>query len=469
MSWRRTLDANGNPILRNTETGEERPVERTVPESVAPPPGAGQNAPGNLMADPTPSPVRTQQTASLTGPAPTGLRLNDWNVLPNGRTVWVDAQGQQHAERPYVPGGLVNPPDPNLSGFGNFFNQYFNPVPALRNVGVGVENFVSNVDNWARVPQGQLAALPQAQAAAPAEPEPLDLTFPQSTPGGEEYAQEIEGIIASLGDNARGPEFPPFPTQTADPGLQALVERASARDARVQELVSERLARLESRNPEARNRWARVGEWLSAWAASGDAAAGGAIMSQMLARDREMAQELEDEALRWEMFGLDSGDALAAAQASLLSGQHAAQMATLIGQHRQDVQSATLGFESGQNAQQLQATLAASLAQALLEDRARAEERYGGVLERLLPGRYGQEAGVALARNAGAGEDVAAVFGEELARDQRLAQIAARLSGAYARRGDARRLAREARRIDPSLTDEDIQRLIVMLSAQPAQ
>jgi hypothetical protein len=81
---------------------------------------------------------------------------------------------------------------------------------------------------------------------------------------------------------------------------------------------------IQDRDPEARSKWARFGEFLSAVGASGDLSQAGVIMSQILARDRGMADELRREMHQLTLAGFQAEDALQQAQVNLLSGQHQA-------------------------------------------------------------------------------------------------------------------------------------------------
>ena len=176
----------------------------------------------------------------------------------------------------------------------------------------------------------------------------------------------------------------PNPTpSTPDPGVAANEQRATQRDSRMQALLSRMEQQASENDPTQRNWMGRLGEWLSAWAASNDWGAGGQIMSDLRRRDLSEHQSVQDRIFNFELAGLDSGDAAAAAHAATLSDAHGATERTNQQQYGHDVTQAGLNTNvavanannSAQNAR-TRAEMSLRALQQYLDAHARAQQGF---------------------------------------------------------------------------------------------
>lgn len=451
--WRATTDEMGQPIWRDSETGAERPREGEIRTQAA---GPGTGAETAIMAP----------TASGSDGA------EGWFVLPNDRAVYRGPGGEVTAERPFVPGGLVNPPDPNLSGAGNFFNQYFNPIPAMQNVGIGVENFVAGVDNWARVPVGDLQrdpgqeGLPTTAAAGPgtilgeiagASPGLFPEGYEYQPP---EYQEEVLGILRdALGSGVTGGEgdLTTPPTFTPDPAIAMRTAQAEARRDRLMPLIEEEIARIRGERERHANRsnMQQFGEWLSRWAATGRPGAAGQTLVDMRERTSRLERQWTMEILRLTEAGYSLEDAVASANANVASAAHQAGERTSIAGYEDAVGDRAARLQGRSADVGLAGTLASVLAGFGAQNEAAEREALS-----VLSGIPGYEA-------VGASElgrsmfpnnpEVSGVFASSAAEE---AQIASVLSRMGMERGDRRRMEREIRRLWPSATRAQIDRVI---------
>lgn len=305
---------------------------------------------------------------------------------------------------------------------------------------------------------------------------PLDFGEPELPESYQQYFDSMEGLISGLGANSTpppAPQLPAAPTYEADPGLGRLAEHAETRNTQVSALLEDLRGDLEAEDPQARNRWMRMGEWLSMVAADGRLENAGAIMSDILTRDRAMSRELRREALALTLQGYQFEDAMVQAQANLLTGQHQAAQQTEEASYNRDVaqtgidtQYEMAGWEASQRSSQATANLMAQLFGETREAQSGAREEHRGAIAGFLDNPdYGEQAAQALIPE-GIPEETGGVLARSLARDAELRQLAVR---AGIDRNDLRDLGRQLRRLDPNITDEEINRVAVMLRSQSAE
>jgi hypothetical protein len=163
----------------------------------------------------------------------------------------------------------------------------------------------------------------------------------------QDLLDALRGIQASIGGTGDLPparQLPDAPVSQVDPGLETLLEHMRTRQGQTDALIGDLRADLARRQGDIDNKWKTLGRWLSAWAASGDAAAGGIAMSQVLAENEDMRTALRNETLQLTQLGWSAEDAVIQAQANLLSGQHQARERTADRQYERDV--AQIGIEN---------------------------------------------------------------------------------------------------------------------------
>ena len=287
----------------------------------------------------------------------------------------------------------------------------------------------------------------------------------------QNYLDAIQGIMGNIGTTPMpGPsEMPAPPTFTADPALAAAATQAEGRNARVQEMLGTMREDLLQYDPQARNRWQRFGEFLGQWAASGRIENAGAIMSELLTRDREMARELQRETYRLTLMGLDSEAAMQQAQNNLLSGQHQAaqQTQTTAYEHgvadtqRQD-QFALGAFETEERRNAQRNELGLALAEGTRNAESAGRDRWEGVVSQLLqsPTMQGQ-ASNALAESAGVNDPRAQSFlSDSLMQRQRAAGLLMQIQSADLSNDRSRnQLAQLIQQFNPSVRADQLRRL----------
>jgi len=231
------------------------------------------------------------------------------------------------------------------------------------------------------------------------------------------------------------------------------------------QVLDQERAALAAEDPTLRNRWARLGEFLGQLGASGDASQAGAIMSDLLARDRNMARDLRRETMRLTMQGFGLEDAANQALASRLSGEHQAAQATQdrtyqhnAGQADRTDRHNLAGFEASQrySAQAQQAQIAAAEAAFAAGEHAYNRRREG-------LGAFAQSRDPATSRAAleamapeGFGEDAQMAWAGEQSRRMQEAGLQAFVQ---VNEGNTRELARVLGQFDRGLTRQRIERI----------
>ena len=327
--------------------------------------------------------------------------------------------------------------------------------------------------------QSQTPAGPQAPAArstggsntgaAAGSYEPIFSGQP-TTPTPLPQDQPIIELLQSIQESVSQPmQYPEAPTYTADPANAQLVEIERQRQQRLDPIIQRLIGEVETQQTEHANRprIRQFGEWLSQLAANGELRNAGAILGQMRARTAAQNHDWTAEVLRLSEAGYGLEEAIARAQAGVTSGEHAASQRTMESGYARDVGQA----EADLNARNAGANVGITTAQILQESLAAASERQLAALAQLTDDPH---VGPAASRQLGAetfpqDSRMAQTYGRSLANQQRLRSLAQRVSGPYNQRSDRNALRRELRRIDPTVTDEDVNQIILMLSAQPTQ
>lgn len=312
------------------------------------------------------------------------------------------------------------------------------------------------------------------RAAAPVEeeptPEPLDFGDPALAPETEQAAETIRGLIA---DNNRGVELPAAPTYTADPALGRMVQFQEERQRRMQPMIDELIARVREQQgyrdslPGWRRNMQDFSKWLGRTAGTHDLSQAGNVLWDM--RDERTAREQgwDEQILRLTEAGMSLEEATALAESGVLSGEHGAAERTSVGQYNRGVQQAEINQRTSEASRSLQLALANLLQQGGADARAQQEQALSVLAQN--PEYAGQATGELGRRAFPNSDNTASAFGETLAQEQRLRRLATQLAGPYARRSDLRNLRRDARRLDPSITDDEVQRLALILSTAGAQ
>lgn len=189
---------------------------------------------------------------------------------------------------------------------------------------------------------GRRPEQPMAEEQPVVPPPPLDLGPIQLPAETLTLTQRLEEIARGIGAGSvpAGTPLPAFPQIQADPANQMLADSAQGRNKQIQQLLTEMQKGAKANDPRNRGNLVRLGEWLSQWAASGNAAAGGAIMAQMLSGEREMAREIDQQVAQLRMQGFSADEAVDMARARVLSGQHQAGQQTQQGQYQRGVAEA---------------------------------------------------------------------------------------------------------------------------------
>jgi len=298
------------------------------------------------------------------------------------------------------------------------------------------------------------------------------------TPEFQQYSDTIGNLIGQIGNPSvpAVPQLPNAPTATVNPAFQYMADAAERQNQTGQQMLGEMRQLLERNNPNARSKWVRFGEYLSAVAADGDLANAGVIMTEQLRNDREMAEEYARETMGLTMQGMSFEAAQQQAMANLLSGQHATSETNVERAYERDVGQTELqsrydlaAVDAQNRATQSAATLAAGLAENTYGEATAQRERRSGALAGLanVPG-WENEASLELGADAFPGDRRAGTaLATGLARQNRLARIAARNSTGRSA-SNMRDLSVTLRRQYPDLTEEDIQE-IAMMMAQGAQ
>lgn len=434
MPWRRTLDANGNPILRDTETGEERPVERVAPESVA--------------AQATSPPIQT---------APS----DDSMTRGEGFGVGLGALG-------------------NL--LGSVLSGQLRPGPALGEAGV------QGVERWLGEPADVRAVGARAQpetgaaigAAIPSNAPGLD--FGDSTalrPADQALMDEIRSILgtgvdepeagpepdAALGATSPGDRAAadldsatafmslglPDPAQ-GDPGLARLAEVARERESRFAPILERELARAtEQRDLVSEDNPRR--DWLFNTLMFGGRLLGGErgnIAGRMI-QERSAAEDAwTDRIIQLTEAGASMEDAIARADAAILSNQYQTGVGLEERDYSRGMAERQFGLQERQvEAQQTQADrqLRLMLAEILSQGLQRTEESNLAAAGTLLESPMAGEASrfIAQSQIPGASPETQATLAGTLSQRARLAPVIERVLAGVSR-GDVRDIRREATR-----------------------
>lgn len=448
MGWfRRQNQTTGQEEEVNDETGEVRPVS-------------------------SPSPLAARTTPAQ-GATPSGATPGQIPHFQLGRTPIIPNQN------PNTRGGrILGTPtwgDIPLSTewFGNLFAN-------AGNIGVDIANWWNQKLDAQGNPVGQT---PQGQPMGPGSTVGADVGNYQPIFGNEDpnalpqlsaVEQAIVDAYSRVGQQAQPaprPEAPP-PVEP-DPSLAILREAAVRRQERFDPIIQQMIEEVRARQGERESlpAWRRnlgdFGQWLGRLASTHDLAQGGRVLYDMREERRQREQGWMNDILRLTEAGYSLQDAITQADAAVASGAHQASQAT-----------ANRGYEHAMNVADradasmgLRAQLGLGQAEALQSALSAAEGRNQQAIEALgqIEGYEGVAAGQQAQRLAPNNEALQRALSGGIARQARLLRVAQRLAGPYANRGDFRDLARQARRIDPSLTDQDIQTLAQILSAAPAQ
>lgn len=311
-------------------------------------------------------------------------------------------------------------------------------------------------------------AAPAAPRTPPAPPPPpLNLGPPAISPSDQQNIEAIHGLADTVGPGTppATPQLPPAPTYTADPGLELAATHAQDRSKQVAGLIGDLQAQLKQDSPDARGRWVRLGEFLSAVAANGHLEQAGAIMSGIMARDREMRRELRQESTRLTLQGFSVDDAAVQAQANLLSGQHAAAEHTTEAGYQRGVSQTGLEqqhqgmvFDAQARTADARTRVAEAEIQARADANVRAEARqHAGLTALSGDPTYGAEASTGLAAEAFPGNEraqgaLSGVLGRQRAEQGLQAYILSN-PRTNANEGQLLRLYRE---FDPTIRKEDL-------------
>lgn len=291
-----------------------------------------------------------------------------------------------------------------------------------------------------------------------------------STPEPLPTDQPVLDLLRSIQQSVSTPvQYPRAPTYTPDPANAELVEMARNRQQRMDPLIQRLIKDVEDQRTRHGNRSNihQFGEWLSNVAASGDASQAGVILQGMRDRTADRNRDWSAEIVRLTEAGYGLEEAIARAQAGVTSATHGASERTMEARFGRDVNQA----EAGRDAQLSGANVGVQLAQILQQSLAAQEQRQ---LEALAQMSNDPVLSVGASRQLGAeslpgNPRMGRTFGQSIARQQRLRDLATRVTGPYQRRSDLRNLGRDLRRIDPNVTDDEVNQIAQMLSSAPAQ
>lgn len=258
---------------------------------------------------PAPAPAQSPQSPA---PAPTSPQTRGQQLLQDvGRGVWNFGE----AVGPMMP---------------------FTPQGARQMVQPQTHPTARAITDWWNAPTAQT----QSAQAAPSAPPAIDFSNTGELPAPvREYLDFIQGMSSRTGAGGLPDPTPVAapPPVTADPGLATIETAANARRDQMAQILEQERQAIAAEDPTLRNRWQRLGEFLGQLGASGDASQAGAIMSEILSRDRNMARDLRRETIRLTMMGFGYEDAATQALASRLGGEHQAAQATADRQYQHSV------------------------------------------------------------------------------------------------------------------------------------
>lgn len=296
--------------------------------------------------------------------------------------------------------------------------------------------------------------------------QPLEFNEPDLFPEDQQAIETLSSIQTGMEGST-----PTLPTRTytPDPGLAALVDIARQRDERLSPIIERLIAQVEGRQSEhaGRSNMRQFGEWLGRLAASRDLSQGGTILQDMRSRTDDLENQWSAEILRLTEMGYSLDEAVARAQAGVASGEHQARERTSEAGYEQAVTERQLTDPDRRASTQLAIALAQLQQEAGNRAREAQEAGLGTVAQ--IPG-FETPAYTELGRRTFPdNERLAGVFGSGLASEQRLRNLAARVAGPYGDRQNLRELARSLRRLQPGITDQEINRVAQILSSAPAE
>lgn len=313
-------------------------------------------------------------------------------------------------------------------------------------------------DNAGAVVGADVGGSPAARAR-------LDFGEPQISDIDQQYLTTLEGLLGNIGGGTppQAPELPPAPTYTADPGLRSRADSARDREGRVRGIFDQQYMDMKADDPQNRNRWSRLGEWLSALAANGGLENAGVLMSQLMQEERDYGQRMNetriDGLLRGEEFDMVADEA----DAGVLSGQHGAQERTSEAAYNRDLQGvdmrsryAIAAYEAQQRQAGEAARLAGTVAEAQRNAAGRAEDRHRQAVGMFanIP-QYAGQAAEYLVPEGIADPRARSALADGLTQQQATQGLQVYIQ---ANLSDVRGLTRFLRQFDPSLTEEIVRR-----------